>query len=149
MKKLIIALMFSLVSMPAFAQVHPSCAATPPTGTGPLSVITSPVALYFEYPDTDWASITSGTVIATRVGAASPTVTIPVAKTAITRLGNGSGAMGCFSIAPIPVDQFPRGIPLSIRFSVTGAEALLASDPSNAIDPLGRRLQAGVLRGTP
>ena len=142
-------MLLSLVATPVAAQVHARCSAPVPSGDAPLSVIDSTVSLTFEYQDADWGGITQANILVNRAGSSTVLSTQVAMKGAITRLGNGNAAgMGCYALPVVPVEQIPRGVPIQFTLTVTGGEPLLASGPSNATDPLGRRLSPGVLRAS-
>ena len=139
--------LLSLFAAPAVAQVHARCQGAPPSGTAPLTVIETTVSLAFEYTDADWTGITQANLLVNRVGVPAPVSTQVVMKSTITRLGAGNTAdSGCYALPVVPVDQIPRGVPIQFTLTVTGADPLLASGPSNPTDPLGLRLRSGVLR---
>ncbi|HEY3499459.1 MAG TPA: hypothetical protein VGK73_32440 [Polyangiaceae bacterium] len=142
-------LLAGLYGAPASAQVHARCSGPVPTGTAPVQAIETTPSLSFEYADADWTGITQANLLVNRIGQATPLSTQVVMKSTITRLGNGNTAgFGCYALPVVPVDQIPRGVPIQFTLSVTGGEPALASGPSNPTDPLGRRLQTGVLRGS-
>lgn len=149
LRTVIWALVLGLCAAPVTAQVHARCSGAPPTGTAPLSVIDTTTSLSFEYADADWSGIVQGNLLVHRVGSSTPVSTQVVMASTITRLGNGATAgQGCYALPVVPVAQIPRGVPIQFTLSVTGGEPLLESGPSNRTDPLGRRLQTGVLRAS-